>query len=248
MRVRGASGVVLTAALLVATLTATTGCQRSIFRQYEYEEEIYLKLDGSATIYVNTSIAALVALRGLDLDASRSAPVDRDKIRGFYDSPVARVTRVSPPWRRDSRRYVQIRLDVDDIRQLSRARAFDWSTYALAPSAEQVVYRQVWGAPAGKAVTDIDWDGSELVAVRMHLPSRIDFHNAPSRRVDRGNIVGWEQKLSERMAGQTVTIEVRMQAQSILYRTLTIFGLALAAAVTVMALIVVWVKRRGAPG
>src|SRR5262245_37948234 len=29
-----------------------------LFRQYEYEEEMYLSLDGSATVYVNSSIAA----------------------------------------------------------------------------------------------------------------------------------------------------------------------------------------------
>jgi hypothetical protein len=40
---------------------------------------------------------------------------------------------------------------------------------------------------------------------------------------------------------------VRMQTQSILYRTLTIFGLALAAALALMAGIVIWVKKKGAP-
>ena len=27
-----------------------------LFRQYQYEEEIYLSLDGTATVYVNSSI------------------------------------------------------------------------------------------------------------------------------------------------------------------------------------------------
>ena len=40
--------------LLCALCSACTG----FFRQYEYEEDIYLSLDGTATVYVNSSIAA----------------------------------------------------------------------------------------------------------------------------------------------------------------------------------------------
>ena len=241
MRVRDAAAL----ALVVATLVAAAGCQRSIFRQYEYEEEIYLKLDGSATVMVNTSIPALIALRGIDLDPSPSAPVDRAKVRAFYESPVARVTRVSPPWRRHGRQFVQIRLETDDIRQLARAKPFEWSTYRFGIDNDQYHYLQTWGPAVGKPVPGVTW-GDEVVAMRMHLPSRIEDHNTTSRQIERGNIAGWEQPLQERLRGQPVTMEVRMQTQSILYRTLTIFGLAFAAAVLLMAGIVVWVKRKGA--
>ena len=40
---------------------------------YEYEEELYLGLDGSATLNVNASVPALVALRGVDLNQSARA-------------------------------------------------------------------------------------------------------------------------------------------------------------------------------
>jgi len=86
--------------------------------------------------------------------------------------------------------------------------------------------------------------GTELVAVRLHLPSRIEYHNAPLG-VERGNILSWEQPLRDRLQGQPLTIEVRMQAQSILYRTLTVFGLALLAAVLMMGGIVLWVRKKG---
>ncbi len=46
-------------------------------------EEIYLKLDGSATVIVNSSIAALIALRGLDESPDPASQPDRDKIRAF---------------------------------------------------------------------------------------------------------------------------------------------------------------------
>ncbi len=233
--------------LLGVTMVIAGSCQRSIFRQYEYEEEIYLKLDGSATVMINSSIAALIALRGLDENPDPASRPDRDKIRAFYASPAVTVTRVSPPWRRHGRRFVQIRLDVPDIRQLAKSAPLAWSTYQFSTNGQEYHYRQVWGAPAGKAVPNVNWDGSEIVAVRMHLPSRIEDHNTTSRKVDRGNIVGWEQPLKDRLAGKPLEMEVRMQTQSILYRTLTIFGLALAAALALMAAIVVWVKKKGAP-
>ena len=242
MRVRDAAAL----ALVVATLVVAAGCQRSIFRQYEYEEEIYLKLDGSATVLVNTSIPALIALRGIDLDPASTARVDRSKIKAFYESPVARVTRVSPPWRRQGRQFVQIRLETDDIRQLARARPFEWSTYRFGLENGQYHYLQQWGPAVAKAVPGITWTGSELVAVRMHLPSKVDYHNATSRQVDQGNIVAWEQPLQDRLRGQPATMEVRMQTQSILYYALTVFGLAFAAAVALMAGVVVWLKRKGA--
>jgi hypothetical protein len=261
MRVRDAAAPLRLLWLLLVLATTAAGCQQSIFRQYEYEEEIYLKLDGSATVIVNASIPALVALRGFDLDPE--APVDRDKVRALYDSPDARVVRVSNPWRRKGRRYVQVRLDVDDIRRLGSAAPFAWSSYTFVQQDGQFLYRQTMGAPAaaaavaapvtpapvappsGQAEQQGRWDGSETVAVRMHLPSRIEYHNATSKKVDRGNIVSWEQPLRDRLAGRPLDMDVRMQTQSILNRTLTIFGLALVAAVIALGGIVFWVRQKG---
>src|SRR5258708_1172139 len=61
------------------------------FRQYEYEEDLYLSLDGSATLYVNGSLAALNALRGTSFDLSPTARFDRDTVRDYYTSPDTHV-------------------------------------------------------------------------------------------------------------------------------------------------------------
>ena len=46
---------------------AGAACGGRLFgKVYEYEEDIYLSLDGSAELIVNASVPALVALRGLD--------------------------------------------------------------------------------------------------------------------------------------------------------------------------------------
>jgi hypothetical protein len=143
---------------------------------------------------------------------------------------------------------VQIRIDVDDIRRLGEAPPFAWSQYQFAPETEPTGevyhYRQMMRAAAGTPPPGVNWNGTEIVAVRLHLPSRIEYHNA-AQSVERGNILSFEQPLRDRLTGRPLEIDVRMQAQSILYRTLTVFGLALAAAVGLMAGVVVWVRRKG---
>ena len=64
-------------ALAVLALTLLSACANPFGRQYEYEEEIYVDLDGSATIVVNASLASLVALHGLDVSLDPDEPVDR---------------------------------------------------------------------------------------------------------------------------------------------------------------------------
>ncbi len=98
------------------------------------------------------------------------------------------------------------------------------------------------GSAAQLPIGDVGWTGEELIAFRVHLPSRITFHNAP--RLERGNILAWEQPLRDRLAGRPMRMEARMETQSILYRTLWLFGGTFAAAMGVLALIIWWVGRK----
>ena len=234
------------AALALAALTACTG---PLGRQYEYEEEIYLGVNGSATVIVNASIAALVALRGLDLDPSPAVRIDRARIRTEFSSSVATVTTVSRPWRRHGRPFVQVRLTTPDITRLAAAAPFAWASYRLTrtapPGPALIEYRQALRDSAQAPVPGVTWTGNELVAVRLHLPSRIQFHNAPSKTVDRGNILSWEQPLTDRLAGKPLDIEVRIESETILVRTLAIFGLAVAGALAALAAVVWRVRARG---
>ncbi len=231
------------ALLACALLAASSAGCGALVKQFEYEEDVTLSLDGSATIYVNSSLAALTALRGADLDLRPNARFDAAKIRSLYTSPVTQVGRVSS-YRSRGRRYAYVRIDVPDIRKLAAAPPFAWSTYTLSRTATDTTYRQVVGASANRDVGDVGWTGRELVAFRLHLPARITWHNAPSKSVERGNILTWEQSLSDRRAGVPVTIEVRMEPTSILYRTLWLFAISGLAALAVMAGIIWWVIRR----
>ena len=150
---------------------------------------------------INSSIAALIALRGLDEDpdadgAARSRQDPRVLCVAGGTQVDARQPAVAaqrPALRADPagrRRH-------PPARAIRAARLVDLSVHAT--NGQEYHYRQAWGAPAGKTVPNVNWDGSEIVAVRMHLPSRIDYHNTTSRKVDRGNIVGWEQPLKDRL-------------------------------------------------
>jgi len=233
-------------AAVVAAAVMLTSCGGSsgLFRQYEYEEEIYLSLDGTATVYVNSSVPALAALRGAMLDTKPSARVDRDAVRAFFSSPVTRVRQVNQS-RRSGRRFVHVRIDVDDISRLGEAPAFHWSSYSLRREGNLYVFRQSIGAAANKPVGNVGWNGKEMVVFRLHVPSKITYHNAGAANFKRGNILLWEQPLSDRLRGEPLTLDARMQTESILYRTITLFGLTLLLVAATFAFIILAVLRGG---
>ena len=229
--------------LLCAIAAAACG-GTSLFRQYEYEEDVYVSLDGSATVYVNSSVAALNALRGVNLSSSPAARVNRDVVRALYTSPSTRVTWVRDS-RRNGRRFVHVRLEADDVTRLSADPPLAWSSYMFRREGDEYVYRQTVGAAAQRGAGDARWTGRELVAFRLHLPSKINSHNSGGN-IRRGNILVWEQPLGDRLEGAPVTIEARMQTESILYRTLWLFG-ATFVAVVVGFIGVIWVVLRRGP-
>jgi hypothetical protein len=231
--------------VLVVSAAACAGAG-GIFRQYEYEEEIYLALDGTATVYVNSSIAALNALRGTSFEATPTARIDTAAIRAYYTSPTTQVRRVSQS-RRNGRRFVHVRLDADDVRTLGESAPFAWSKYALQQDGTLVVYRQTVGesaATAATAATAAGWNGREVVAFRLHLPSKIRHQNT-HREVRRGNILEWEQPLADRLRGVPLALEANMDAQSILYRTLWLFGATFLTVAAAFVIVIWWVMRRG---
>jgi hypothetical protein len=250
---RASRALAASALLLAASLLASACAPGGLLgKQYEYEEDLTIDLDGSATLTVNTSLAALSVLRGLPFDPAQRG-VDRARVRELYESPVAEVTRVGRGWRRDGRQFVQIRLDIPDIRRLSEAAPFSWSRYELSQADGVHVFHQRVEGSAFKPGTlpNVGWDGGEVVAFRLHLPSRILWHNARTLEtnegagVGRGNIVSWEQHLTDRLDGEPIDIEVRMESESILYRTLWLFAGAFAAAVLALGAVIWWTVWRG---
>src|SRR6266542_3506029 len=219
---------VLAAGLIVAA-AAAAACKGGLLgRQYEYEEDLYLALDGTAILVVNASIPSLVALRGLDIDMLPGARIDRDRIRALYQSPVT------------------------DVRRLHEVPPFSWSRYALTIAGGKAVFEQKVGASAlhPGSLQQVGWNGSEIVAFRLHLPSRILSHNSRDLETNepnetaRGNILAWEQRLADRLDGAPLAIRVEMNSQSILHRTLWLFVGAFVAALVMLAGLIWWAMRK----
>jgi hypothetical protein len=233
-------------ALALIAVLASIACGSVIARKYEYEEEVFLGLDGAATVYINASVPALVALRGVQLPVDPRARLDRRVVRDFYETPVSQVASVTAS-RREGRRYVHLRITVPDVRRLGEAPLFSWSSYSYRQQAGQYEFVQTMRAAAGQSVSNVGWDGSELMAVRLHLPSKVTFHNSPSRKIERGNIIVWEQSLADRLKGTPLEAVARMETQSILFRTLALFAAMAVLAASTFAGFIWFVKTR-APG
>jgi hypothetical protein len=232
-------------------LALISACRLPFGREYEYEEQLYLDVDGSASVIVDASIAALVALRGLPLDASLGARIDPMQIRTLFESVGCRVLRVGQPWSRHGRRFVQVRVAADDIARLGACGPLAWSTYTFERKDGSIRFEQKVSSASGTAPPNVNWTGQELVAFRMHLPSKILKHNVrrlsdnATGEVERGNILTWEQRLADRRAGVPLDMEVTIGPQSILYRTLRLFAGSFVAAVMVLLALIWWTIRKG---
>ena len=232
------------AAMLVVVSWAACG-SGGILRQYEYEEDTYLGLDGTATVYVNASLAALNVLRGTSFDIRQGARLDRAQVRAFFASPSVRVDAVTG-FRRSARQFVHVKLTVPDILRLHDTAPFGWSTYQLDRQGDQYVFKQTVGRAADRDIGNVGWTGRELVAFRLHLPSKIRYHNALPGNLKRGNILVWEQPLGARRRGELLVLDARMETQSILYRTILLFGATFLVVAAVFA-VLLWaiVHRKG---
>ena len=228
---------------------AASACSgnRLFKKEYEYEEELYLSLDGSATLNVNASVAALVALRGADLDVDPLARIDRERIRALFAAPDVEDVAVSLS-RRDGRRFVHVSVEIADVRRASQLAPFAWSAYRFDRRGDAFEFRQTVGRSAGRPVGNVGWTGQEMTMFKMHLPSEILFHNAPSHRVERGNILEWDQPLAERLRGVPLDLQVQLETESILFTTLLLFASTVVAAAATFGAVVWWIARRGREG
>ncbi len=232
---------------VLAIVAALLGLRSPMLHEYEYEEDLYVGLDGRATVYVSASLPALVALHGFDLPTDPAARIDRAKLRELFAAPGVTVGSLSA-WRRFGRRFVTVRLDADDVRRLPAARMFANDSYEFGRAGSGFRLAERVGPWVTKPIPDVGWDGSELVGFRWHIPSRIDAHNTREENFLRGNILVWEQPLAARLAGEPVEMKVRMQGRTILYGALWLFATSAATAVVVFGLLLWWVATRGRRG
>ncbi len=233
--------------VVLAVAGALLGLRSPMLHQYEYQEDVYLALDGSASVYISASLPALVALYGMDLPVDPASSVDRAKIREAFGAPGVSVAAISL-WRRSGRRFVTVRLDTGGMRSLPAAAPFSADTFEFGPAGARYRLVERLGPPVNRPVGSVGWTGRELIGFRWHIPSRVEYHNSRPENLLRGNILVWEQPLTSRLAGVPLQMEVEMQPQSILHGALWLFATSVFSALAVVALILWWVVGRGKPG
>ena len=240
------------AAALVLALALSSACRNPFGREYEYEEQLYLSVDGSARRDRRVARRARRVARPGDRPLA-AARFDRERLRRWYETGGCHVVRIGQPWYRHGRRFVQVQLTTDDIRTLGQLRVTRLVALhaGIASAIESCSTASSWALRPAAIPGPINWNGSELVAFKLHLPSKITFHNVrrladnATGEIERGNILTWEQRLADRRAGTPVEMQVRMERESILYRTLWLFGGSFLAAVLVLIAIIWWVRRKG---
>lgn len=230
--------------VVLAIIGALLGLRGPMLHVYEYQEDVYLSLDGSASVYVSASIPALVALCGVDLSTDPKAPVDRAKLRAAFTGPGVSLSSIST-WRRSGRRFVTLRVDATHVSKLSFVGPLARNVFEFSRVKAGYRVREHVGPSANWPVTGVGWDGSELVGYRWHLPAKIESHNTLDENFLRGNILVWEQPLAARLSGVPLDMQAEMQAESILYGTLWLFATSAAAALVLVALVLWWIVRKG---
>lgn len=222
-------------ALTLLAAAALRGCVA-----YEYEHEIWIRVDGSGTVNVTGRPELWTAFKGLALPEEKDAA--REAARRLFESSGLRVRRVTIT-RRDGRPYLFVSADFDDVNRLAGTAAFPDLRLALRPDGERLRLEGTWSPPSPRGGAPAD-DGQ--MAVRFHLPSKVYEHRNAMEGVERGNIVGWKQDVRAALAGGRLEVGALIDRRSILVSTIGLFAAAIVLALSILAGLILWVRRRGA--
>ena len=213
---------------------------------YEYEHEFWLRVDGSGSVNVTGRPELWSAMKGLA--GAQSPDEDRAKqaVRELFESSGLRVRRVTLT-HRGGRPYLFVAADFQDVNRLAGTPAFPDLALTLVREGETLRMDGRWSRPSGRPDPPLDQrDG--LMAVRFHLPSKVYSHRNAFAGVERGNIVGWRQTVTEGLAGRGLDLGAVMDRRSILLSTVGLFVVAILAALSLLAGILYWVFRSGRRG
>jgi hypothetical protein len=207
---------------------------------YEYEHEMWIRVDGSGTVNVTGRPELWTAFKGIALPADEDAA--RDAARRLFEASGLRVRRVTIT-RRGGRPYLFVSADFPDVNRLAATAAFPDLRLALRPDGERLRLEGTWAPPPLAPGAPAD-DGQ--MAVRFHLPSKVYEHRNAMDGVERGNIVGWRQDVRAALAGGRLDVGALIDRRSILVSTIGLFAAAIVLALSILAGLILWVRRRGA--
>jgi len=212
---------------------------------YEYEHELWLRVDGSGSINVTGRPALWAAFKGLGRPEDPEATVTREAARELFERSGLRVRRVTLT-RRDGRPYLFVSAEFDDVNRLAGTPAFPDLKLTLRPAGERLMVEGRWAATPRAPVAAEHREG--LMAVRFHLPAKVFSHRNAFGGVERGNIVGWRQEVARALEGQPLELGAEMSARSILWSTVGLFAAAIVGGLGILggALYLVFRKGRAA--
>ena len=224
----------MTRAVLALLLAASfRGCVA-----YEFEHEFWVRVGGSGRVNVTARPELWAAMKGL-----KGGTDVRDAVRALFEASGLRVRRVTLT-HREGRPYLFVSADFEDVSRLAGTPAFPDLALSLRPDGENLRLEGRWARPPGLPDPAPDQrDG--LMAVRFHLPSKVYSHRNAFAGVERGNIVGWRQTVTEGLAGRPLELGAVMDRRSILMSTVGLFASAIAVAVVLFGAALYWVVRAG---
>jgi hypothetical protein len=214
-----------------------SGCLR-----YEYEHEFWLKVDGSGRVHVTGQPWLWNAFKGVGRADDPEGTVSREVVRALFERSGLQVRRVTLT-HREGRPYIFIAADFDDISRLTRAPAFPDLDIRLRREGDRLLLDGEWAKP--KDAPRPGHEAAGLMAVRFHLPSKVYEHKNAAEGVERGNIVAWRQDVAAALGGQTLHFGAIMDQRSILWSTVGLFAVAIAAALLTLLGFLYWVFRKG---
>lgn len=226
--------------LLLAVLLAASlrGCI-----VYEYEHEIWLRVDGSGTVNVTGRPELWSAFKGVAFPNGADEDAMRDQARALFERSGLTVKRVTVT-HRGGRPYLFVSADFADVNALSGTPAFPDLVLSLQKEGDNLRLKGTWSRPLGATQTPRETDG--VMAVRFHIPSKVYSHDNAMDGVERGNIVGWRQDVAQGLAHRSLTpMGGLIDSRSILRSTVALFGMAIAVALALISAGLYWVIRKG---
>jgi hypothetical protein len=224
-------------ALLLAA-TALRGCA-----SYEYEHEIWLRVDGSGTVNVTGRPALWTAFKSLPLEAQGDPDELKRKASELFARSGLSVKRVTLTTKRGER-YLFVSADFRDVNRISYTPAFPDLRVGVRREGGRLILDGSWQRPLD-ALAGGEHDREGLMAVRFHLPSKVYGHKNAAFGVERGNILGWPQETAAALDGGRLEFGAEMDERSILFSTVMLFVGAVVLAVLLLAAALWAVVRRG---
>jgi len=181
-------------AALVLAATALRACT-----SYEYEHELWLRVDGSGTVNVSGRPALWTAFKSLPLDPKGGPEALTRAARELFERSGLTVTRTRVVTRR-GQRYLFVAAEFRDVNRISYSPAFPDLRVGLRREGGRLQLDGSWQRPV-ETLPGGEADGEGLIAVRFHLPSKVYGHRNAVFGVERGNILGWRQETKHALDG-----------------------------------------------